>query len=169
MFKFTLLAATSLGLLAAACAAPPERQASVPYHAMAQTTSERNCSEYGFAPGTAPFQRCVEREARARQAGRVNRDYAEARVFEDARNACYDYGLERGSQRYDSCVTREVDARSYRAQNETPAPINYATPNYATPTTGVAVSQDEFGFRYDGYGNRLDRNGRIISPQSTTR
>lgn len=27
--------------------------------------------------------------------------------------------------------------------------------------------RDEFGFRYDGQGNRLDRNGNVISPQST--
>jgi len=31
------------------------------------------------------------------------------------------------------------------------------------------VYRDEFGFRYDSQGNRLDRNGNIISPQSTTR
>jgi hypothetical protein len=35
-------------------------------------------------------------------------------------------------------------------------------------TTGVEATRDEYGFRYDAQGNRIDRNGRIISPQSTT-
>ena len=181
MFKSTLLAATSLGLLAAACAGPYDRQAAVPSYTRAQSLSERNCFDYGFTPGTAPFQRCVQREAQAREAGRVNQDYAEARLLEDASNACYDYGLERGTQRYDNCVTREVDARRYRGQSEMPAPsASYTavhsatrapTPDvgYRTATTGTTAFQDEFGFRYDAEGNRLDRNGRIISPQTTTR
>jgi hypothetical protein len=29
------------------------------------------------------------------------------------------------------------------------------------------VSRDEYGFRYDDLGNRVDGNGRIISPYST--
>jgi len=37
-----------------------------------------------------------------------------------------------------------------------------------TPPAGVEAFRDEYGFRYDGQGNRLDRYGNIISPQSTT-
>ena len=33
------------------------------------------------------------------------------------------------------------------------------------PPTGVA-SRDQFDFRYDAYGNRLDASGRVISPQT---
>ena len=48
----------------------------------------------------------------------------------------------------------------------------YSTPPVAyqpTPPAGVEAFRDEYGFRYDGQGNRLDRNGNIISPQSTVR
>ena len=47
-----------------------------------------------------------------------------------------------------------------------PAP----TPTYAatTPPAGQQAFRDEFGFRYDGQGNRIDARGNIISPQSTT-
>ena len=35
------------------------------------------------------------------------------------------------------------------------------------PPAGVQAFRDEYGFRYDGQGNRLDAQGNIISPQST--
>jgi hypothetical protein len=178
MFNPKLLAAVSVGLVAAACSGPYDRQAPIPsYASRALTQSERNCLDYGFAAGSGAYDRCVQRESSARAAGRVNRDYAEARVLDDSRNACFGYGLERGTQRFDNCVSREVDARRYREQGQmyaqpvyapayapAPAPYVYVAPR----TTGVAVTRDEFGFRYDAEGNRIDRNGRIISPQSTT-
>ncbi|MGD9885215.1 MAG: hypothetical protein AB7F22_18660 [Reyranella sp.] len=59
----------------------------------------------------------------------------------------------------------------------TPAPVTYVTPTPAvpaayyppaiTPPAGVEAFRDEYGFRYDGQGNRLDRYGNIISPYST--
>jgi hypothetical protein len=165
-----LLTLVSVGLLAGACAGPYDRQASLPvYPERAQTMSERACLDYGFTAGSGAYGRCVQREANARAAGRVSRDYAEARLVEDARNACYDYGLERGMQRYDNCVTHEVDARRYREQGQTYGPTPYYEPQNQprATTTGVAVSRDEFGFRYDVQGNRVDRFGHIVSPQST--
>ena len=45
-----------------------------------------------------------------------------------------------------------------------PSPAPYVGPR----TTGVETSRDEYGFRYDAQGNRIDRHGRLISPQSTT-
>lgn len=187
MLNQTLLAAISLGLLTAACAGPYDRQAPVPSSAppstsRAPTLSERNCIDYGFTPGSSAFDRCVQGEARARATGRVNRDYAEARLLDDSRNACFDYGLTRGTQRYDNCVAREVDARRYRDQGQIVVPQGTYASNYSTPArgptpyvgdrvgaSGGAVSRDEFGFRYDAQGNRLDRNGNVVSPQSTTR
>ena len=176
MLKAKFLAAMSLGLIAAACSGPYDRQAPTPsYASRALTQSERTCLDYGFASGSGPYDRCVQRESSARAAGRANRGYAEARLLDDSRNACSDYGLDRGTQRYDSCVSREVDARRYREQSQmspqpvyapdyAPAPAPYA---YVAPrTTGTAVTRDEFGFRYDAEGNRIDRNGRIISPQT---
>jgi hypothetical protein len=178
MFNPKLLAAMSLGLIATACSGPYDQQASMPSNASrAATQSERNCLDYGFAAGSGPYDRCVQREMRAREAGRVSRGYAEARLLEDSRSACYDYGLDRGTQRYDNCVAREVDARRYREQSQMTAPPVYS-PDYAPApspvpyvgprTTGVQATRDEYGFRYDAHGNRIDRNGRIISPQSTT-
>jgi hypothetical protein len=180
MFKPPLLAAMSLGFLAAACAGPYDRQAPIPVNtSKALTLSERNCLDYGFAADSGPYDRCVQRDSRAREAGRVNRGYAEAHLFEDARNACYDYGVERGTQRYESCVMREVDARRYREQSEISTPrLTYDTDQapaqmpapYVGPraaTTGVETFHDEYGFRYDAQGNRVDRYGHIISPQST--
>ncbi|MEI6203151.1 MAG: hypothetical protein WCP68_14480 [Enhydrobacter sp.] len=189
MMNAKLLAAISLGLVTAACGAPyQQRQVAAPYaEPRAATASERNCLDYGFTPGNMGYDRCVQREQAARQAGRMDRNYAEGRLVDDARGACYDYGLERGTQRYDNCVTREVDARRYREQGDvyspsrtsttyttystapayTPSPTYY--PDQQRPAVGVAVSTDEFGFRYDGQGNRVDRNGRIIDPHSTTR
>jgi hypothetical protein len=45
-----------------------------------------------------------------------------------------------------------------------PAP---SPPPAVQPDT-VSPSRDEYGFRYDAKGNRIDRYGNIISPQSTT-
>lgn len=49
----------------------------------------------------------------------------------------------------------------------TPAPVLAAIPPATTPPAGVQAFRDEYGFRYDGQGNRLDRYGNIISPHST--
>lgn len=194
MIKAKFLATVSLGLLAAACAQPYQQrtvyQASSPTQYQttypAQSTgrmlsvSERNCTDYGFSSPSAGYDRCVQREMRSRDQGRVARDYDQARLVQDANNACYDYGLERNTQRFENCVTREVDARRYREQ-AAPAPVGYypaaqstqyyapqPAPYYAPqPTPGP--SRDEFGFRYDSEGNRLDANGRIIDPHTTTR
>jgi hypothetical protein len=181
MFPPKMMAALSVGFLAAACASPYDRQASMPLR-MA-SVSQQNCLDYGFVAGSEAYDRCVQREANARAAGRMDRSYAEARLVEDARGACYDYGLQQGTQRYDNCVGREVDARRWREQAQptasaphyapqytpTPAPAPYYVEQRTAATTGTPVFQDEFGFRYDAEGNRLDRQGRIISPQSTVR
>ncbi len=49
-----------------------------------------------------------------------------------------------------------------------PAPAVTVYPPATTPPAGVQAFRDEYGFRYDGQGNRLDRYGNIISPYSTT-
>jgi hypothetical protein len=181
MFPPKMMAVLSVGFLAAACAGPSDRQASMPVRAA--SISQQNCLDYGFLAGSGPYDRCVQRESNARAAGRMDRSYAEARLVEDARGACHDYGLQQGTQRYDNCVGREVDARRYREQGQTTVSAPYYAPHYtpapaaapyyveqrAVATTGTPAFQDEFGFRYDADGNRLDRRGRIISPQSTVR
>jgi len=50
-----------------------------------------------------------------------------------------------------------------------PPPVVYVTPPPPPrPADTVSPSRDEYGFRYDSKGNRVDASGRIISPQSTT-
>ena len=170
MLNAKLLATLSLGLLAAACAQPYQRQVAQPYPVQYSTMtttrdlspSESNCLDYGFPSGSDNFNRCVERERRAREQGRVTRDYDQGRLVEDARAACYDYGIERGSPRYDNCVTREVDARRWRDQQGqvssstvyyTPQPTAYVEQRPAyQPQVGVPVMRDEFGFNIRGAG-----------------
>ena len=76
---------------------------------------------------------------------------------------------------YSNTTTRPAAATVYA-----PAPVATTTvytsppvstttyvPAATTPPAGVQAFRDEYGFRYDGQGNRLDARGNIISPQST--
>lgn len=181
-----LLCVMAFGLSAAACStySTTATQAVVP-GPIVLTGSEQACMDYGFVAGTVGYDRCVTREREARLRGRVVATYSEGQLADDSRSACYSYGLEPATPRYDRCVSRELDARRYRGS----VAYNGPTPGYTTVTTystqtvnpgpyyveparndppaGVQAFKDEFGFRYDGQGNRLDRNGNVISPQST--
>ena len=152
--RLRLLTTISIGLLSAACQSPYQQSARVPPPATppistaAYSTSEQACNEYGFPPGTVGFDRCVQRERAARSTGRVNRDYAEARLSNDARDACSSYGLDAGSARYDRCVGREIEARGYRESASQPAPM---------------YRIDQYGNRFDSDGYRVDANGYRMS------
>jgi hypothetical protein len=184
-----MLFVMAVGLSAAACTSYSSTTTTVPSsQAVVVTTgSEQACMDYGFVAGTVAYDRCVSREHEARLTGRVVATYSEAQLAEDSRSACYSYGLTPGTGPYDRCVGREVDARHYRAGTAavyTPAPgsgygytavttytTSYPAPPYVEPRNdapaGVQAFSDEYGFRYDGQGNRLDRNGDIVSPHST--
>jgi hypothetical protein len=175
MIRTQLFTVVAVGLVATGCTYTSTTQAYVPTGPL--SASEQACVDYGFTPGTGAYERCVGREHAARVTGRVPRGYAEARLAADARDACYSYGLEPGTARYDRCVGREIDARRYREEAYV-APINttvvytapvpaYIPPTPPRPPTGVEAFRDEYGFRYDGQGNRLDARGNIISPHST--
>jgi hypothetical protein len=150
--RFSLLTTISIGLLSAACQAPyqqsPYQQsARAPgslYAAGAYSSSEQTCSNYGFTGNTQSFDLCVQRERAARSAGRVNRDYSQALLTNDARSACASYGLNVGSAGYDRCVGREIDARGYRESANQPVPM---------------YRVDQYGNRVDADGNRVDANG----------
>ena len=191
-----LIVVAALGLSAAACSYTSTTTATVPPGPY-RSGAEQACLDYGFQPGTDSYNRCVVREAQSRAAGRMPADYASARLAADARDACYSYGLTVGSAPYDRCVGREIEARRYSQQavvttvpaypaatvySPAPATTVYApapaatvytqgpvtyTPAAPTPPAGVQAFRDEYGFRYDGQGNRIDGNGNIISPQST--
>ena len=162
--RIHLLTAMTLGLLAAGCqlsdqgltttsqSPPSAYPASYPSTAYASghVSSSQVCADYGFSPGTGAFDRCVQRERAARSAGRVNRDYAEARLADDARYACASYGLQPNSARFDQCVSREIDARRYQGASQ-------ASPAYRTDQYGNRI--DSQGYRIDAYGNRLPRQG----------
>jgi hypothetical protein len=148
-----LFTAITLGLLAAACQPSEQPRYSSspsppPTYTASYTSSEQVCTEYGFNAGTDGFNRCVSRERAARSTGRVNRDYAEARLTEDARNACSSYGLQPSSGWYNQCVSREVDARRYQAASQ-------PSPTYRTDQYGNRI--DSQGYRIDANGNRLPR------------
>jgi hypothetical protein len=180
-----LVVVLAIGLGAAACTTHTTETVLAPspgpYPASVQA-----CTDYGFTPGTMAFDRCVSREHAARLQGRVVQTYAQSQVVADARDACYSYGLTPGTGSYDRCVGREVDDRRYNdtaavvststyspaygetvvTTTSTPAPV-YVPPAPPQPPAGVQAFRDEYGFRYDGQGNRVDARGNIISPHST--
>jgi hypothetical protein len=153
--RLALLTTLSVGLLSAACQSPYQQSAGAPYgtppvSTAAYSTSEQACADYGFPTNTMGFDRCVQRERAARSAGRVNRDYSQAMLTNDARSACASYGLTVGSARFDNCVGREVDARGYRESAYQSAPM----PMYRT---------DQYGNRIDSEGYSVDANGYRMS------
>jgi len=190
-----LLAVAAVGLSATACSYSSTTQATAPVPAgttVVTTSSQQACIEYGFQPGTASYNRCVVRESEARARGRMPITYTAVNLTADAQAACSSYGLSMGTMTYDRCVSREIDARRYRQEatvttyttpgpvatttvySPTPATTVYTTtgpttvvPAATTPPAGVQAFRDEYGFRYDGQGNRIDARGNIISPQST--
>jgi hypothetical protein len=172
MLRNTLFV-VAVGLSATACSYSSTTTAAIPAGpgpVVVGTPSAQACVEYGFVPGTIAYSGCVEREHAARVAGRASRGYAEAQLANDARNACSSFGLDPATGYYARCVAREMDARRFRA-DQAYAPVDtfqqYAPPVPPPPPAGVQAFRDEYGFRYDGQGNRVDRNGNIISPQST--
>lgn len=175
MSRIALFALAAVGLSASACSYNSTTTAAIPAApgpVLVNSPSAEACVDYGFVPGTIAYNRCVERTHAARVSGRVARGYAEAQLAADARDACISYGLEPGGGYFNRCVAREMDARRFRAdQAYVPADV-YPQPAYAPPApppppAGVQAFRDEYGFRYDGQGNRLDARGNIISPHST--
>ena len=111
------------------------------------------CYSYGLQIGSAPYDRCVNREIEARR----YRDQAVMTTV-PAYPATTVYTPAPAPTVY---YTPAPATTVY-----TPGPVTYA-PAAPTPPTGVQAFRDEFGFRYDGQGNRIDAQGNIISPQST--
>lgn len=181
--KFFVVAVA--GLSAAACSYSNTTTRAAPTATVYPSSSEQACMDYGFRLGTDSYNRCVAREAEARARGRMPITYTTVNLTSDAQAACSSYGLLPGTAIYDRCVSREIDARRYRQDAvvttyTTPAPVAATTvytttpastttvvPAATTPPVGVQAFRDEYGFRYDGQGNRVDARGNIISPQST--
>ena len=116
------------------------------------------CYSYGLTPGTSMYDRCVGREIDARR----------------YRDQAYGTPVPAPAPGYSTTTyyTTAPAAPTYYGPATTVSTTTYSTPPVApqpTPPVGVEAFRDEYGFRYDGQGNRIDRNGNIISPQSTTR
>jgi len=106
------------------------------------------CYSYGLTIGSAPYDRCVNREIEARR-------YSQQAIVTSAPGT------------YPSTtVYTTTPGYAPAPVVYAPAPVTYA-PAATTPPAGVQAFRDEFGFRYDGQGNRIDAQGNIISPQST--
>jgi hypothetical protein len=71
-----------------------------------------------------------------------------------AEQACVNQGFARRSNAYDQCMARE---------NAIGRPL---PPPVVAPPEGVFAFKDEYGFRYDALGNRLDAQGKVISPHT---
>lgn len=116
------------------------------------------CYSYGLTPGSSMYDRCVGREIDARR----------------YRDQAYVTPVPAPAPAYSTTTyyTTAPAAPTYYGPATTVSTTTYATPPASyqpTPPAGVEAFRDEYGFRYDGQGNRLDRSGNIISPQSTTR
>ncbi len=177
MIRLNLAAVAALGLSAAACSYTSHTTSEAPAPGVpvrTMTASEQACVDYGLTPGTTAYGTCVSREAEWRSRGRVAAGYSEDMLLADARRACFSYGLQSASPAYDRCLRREMDARRYRQSASAttvyvPAaapPPAYVETRTAAPTTGSQGFRDEYGFRYDAEGNRLDARGNIISPHT---
>ena len=151
--KFFVVAA--VGLSATACSYSNTTTAAAPVPVAYRSGAEQACLDYGFNPGTDPYNRCVVREAQSRAAGRMPADYAMARLNADARDACYSYGLTIGSAPYDRCVGREIEARRYSEQAVvTTVPAYPATTVYTpAPTTTVYTPGARRHCLYAGTGH----------------
>jgi hypothetical protein len=169
--RVRILAATSIGLLAAACQGTYSQNtpgAAAPAYGNTYQSSSAACADYGFRAGTASFNQCVAREQQARATGRVNRDYAATQLTADAQSACDSYGLAAGTASYGRCVSREVDARTYHDGAAQPGPAYYTDQNgnrvdaqgYRVDANGYRMaSQTVPTYRMDQYNNRVDAEG----------
>ncbi len=68
-----------------------------------------------------------------------------------AESYCDNQGLVRGTNEYDACMAQQTGGAK---------PL----PPVVTPPPGVVVFKDEYGHMYDGQGNQVDAQGRIIAP-----
>jgi hypothetical protein len=106
---YRILGAILACSVAAACAV-----GSTPTVAPTAASNESACVSYGFVPGTTPYTTCVQREAAARQRGRLGPNYDETLIARDAQEDCASYGVARGTPVFQQCVQHEI---SYRRPN----------------------------------------------------
>jgi hypothetical protein len=97
-----------------ACSVTAACAVNAPSVAPSSASNESACRSYGFVPGTTPYTTCVQREAAARQRGRLGPNYDETLIARDAQEDCASYGVARGTPAFQQCVQHEI---SYRRPN----------------------------------------------------
>jgi|GEM_PF-765189 len=132
----------------------------VPLSAQAQSgdalvRAEYACSENGVPPNSAAFNACVVRTARAFDRGEPEIAYRTARTTGEARDICLSYGLPPHTLGYQQCIANAINSPVARAHT-----VRYV-PAYSDAPRPTAIV-DEYGRRYDRYGNRLDSEGYLI-------
>jgi len=132
----------------------------VPLSVQAQTgdalvRAEYACSENGVLPNSAAFNACVIRTARAFDRGEPEIAYRTVRTAGEARDICLSYGLPPHTLGYRQCVANAVNSPAAQAYTVRYVPAISDAPR---PTAIV----DEYGRRYDRYGNRLDQDGYLM-------
>lgn len=144
--------------------------------ASAVSAANSDCMSYGLNPATGAFDRCVAREVDDRRPVAYVGDsytvhYTQAGWHYDAAGNRVDaqgYPIDPYGHRYVGANNYHSGPGDYGQQPAVGAYSYAASPQYPKGPRPAATT-DEFGFRYDAQGNRIDRNGNIISPQSTTR
>ena len=154
MTRQNLIFVTLAGVALAAAPIMPAYAQSGP----ALVHAERTCLDHGVTPHSAAFNACVARAARAFDRGEPGVAHREARTAGDARNVCMSYGLDPRSLGYRQCIASQMERPAVQ-----PYVVRYEPPyvdEVVGPRTTVII--DEYGRRYDRYGNRLDVDGYVI-------
>lgn len=115
------------------------------------------CSSYGLLPATQTYDRCVAREIDARR-------YSESATVTTYTTPAYPAPAYAPGPASSTTVYSPAPGTTVYSTTTNVPP---AAPAATTPPAGVQAFRDEFGFRYDGQGNRVDARGNIISPAST--
>lgn len=112
MSRYPLLLIVPTGLAIAAIVVP--RLQADAQSGQALVFAEHACLDYGVTPGTAAFESCVVRAARAFDRGEPDLAYMQARLTREARDACQSHGAAPETQGYRECVATQIERRTRR-------------------------------------------------------
>lgn len=140
-------------------------------YAQANLTADAQaaCSSYGLLPATPTYDRCIAREIDARrysQEATVTTYTTPAYPAPAYAAPAYASPAYAPGPSSSTTVYSPGGGTTVYSTTTTVPPVSYSPPA-TTPPAGVQAFRDEFGFRYDGQGNRVDARGNIISPAST--
>ena len=99
-------AAGLLGVLAVATPSPPPH--AVDQAGGVRVFAERACLDYDLTPGTAAYETCVSRAAKAFEQGEPDVAYMQARATREARDACLSNALE--PPNFTQCIVKRANS-----------------------------------------------------------